>query len=95
MVSEAQSSMRRGKGSFLGIFWFIRGRLLVDTTPLSEAELYGDFLELTLEVMLPFGINGSKTARYPKKWNTRNNRAGVSCLIRRRSSSPFSRTRAF
>jgi len=44
MVSEAQSSMRRGKGSLLGIFWFIRGRLLVDTTPLSEAELYGDFL---------------------------------------------------
>ena len=37
----------RGKkkiGPLVGIFWLIKGKLLIDCTPLSEAERYGDFL---------------------------------------------------
>jgi len=28
----------------LGIFWFVKGKLLIDSTPLSECEHYGDHL---------------------------------------------------
>ena len=28
----------------VGIFWWFRGRLIIDASPLSEAEPYGDFL---------------------------------------------------
>ena len=28
----------------VGIFWLVRGQLLIDSTPLDEAEQYGDFL---------------------------------------------------
>jgi len=31
-------------GPQVGIFWFIAGKLLIDRTPLGEAEEYGDFL---------------------------------------------------
>jgi hypothetical protein len=32
---------RKGE-ALLGIFWLVRGKLLFDTTPLNEAEHYGD-----------------------------------------------------
>jgi len=28
----------------VGIFWLLRGKLLIDSTPLSKAEPYGDYL---------------------------------------------------
>lgn len=34
----------REKEPFVGIFWVIDGRLVIDSTPLSEAEPYGDHL---------------------------------------------------
>jgi len=30
--------------SRVGIFWLLNGKLLIDSTPLDEAERYGDFL---------------------------------------------------
>jgi hypothetical protein len=33
---------RRKKPPYVGIFWLVDGKLVVDSVPLSEAEPYGD-----------------------------------------------------
>jgi hypothetical protein len=37
-------SKREPPEPYLGIFWLVRDKLLFDSTPLSEAEVYGDHL---------------------------------------------------
>jgi hypothetical protein len=38
-----KSGKRRKKESRVGIFWVVGGRLVIDSTPLNEAEAYADF----------------------------------------------------
>jgi hypothetical protein len=40
----ATSQPRREKEPHVGIFWLLHGKLVIDSTPLSEAEPYGDHL---------------------------------------------------
>jgi hypothetical protein len=37
-------AQRRKEKPHVGIFWLISGKPLIDSTPLGEAERYGDFL---------------------------------------------------
>ena len=39
-----QKASRRKPERHVGIFWVVNGKSLIDSTPLSEAEPYGDYL---------------------------------------------------
>jgi hypothetical protein len=42
--STKASRIKRGAEPRVGIFWLVNGTLLTDSTPLNQAELYGDHL---------------------------------------------------
>ena len=44
MAARLPTSERRRKEPQVGIFWVVKGNLLIDGTPLSQAEPYGDHL---------------------------------------------------
>lgn len=43
MSKKSRTASRRAE-PHVGIFWLFRGKVLFDTTPLSEAETFGDFI---------------------------------------------------
>jgi len=64
----------------LGIFWFVKGKLLIDSTPLSECEHYGDHLNYP-EAILTYGRTGSRSAKSQPNLSTKNLHAAGSCAI--------------
>ena len=43
-LHAAYPEQRRTKEPHVGIFWVVNGRPIIDSTPLSRSEQYGDFL---------------------------------------------------
>jgi len=61
--------------SRVGIFWLLNGKLLIDSTPLDEAERYGDFLTHP-RVTPKCGRTTREMAQFFRKLSTKNSPVG-------------------
>lgn len=87
------------QGQRVGIFWLVEGRLIIDSTPLSEAEPYGDCLthcnghidywtEQQLLGELPLGVEYEEHPRGRVVFNSKTQRFSLyadRCILRRKS----------